>query len=90
MDIVPIQNLIPTRTAAPSAAPADVPTTRAIDFRRQQKQDSDTYTPNGHEEEKRQGEEGRNDSETLEAAPNAEPDPALDEPISQSTISVFA
>jgi hypothetical protein len=90
MDILPIQTLIPMRTAAPSTAPADLPTTRAIDFRRQQEQDSDTYTPSGHEDEKMQGEEPRDDSETAETVPDAESDEVPVEPISQSTISLFA
>jgi hypothetical protein len=90
MDILPIQTLIPMRTAAPSTAPADLPTTRAIDFRRQQEQDSDTYTPSSHEDGKKPDEEAQNDSETVEAVPNAESDEAPVEPISQSAISLFA
>ena len=89
MEIAPIPNLIPMRPAAPSAAPADLPTARAIDFRRQQDQDDATYTPSRREEAKKHGEKSQNDYEA-ETAPDYEPDAALNEPISQSTISVFA
>jgi hypothetical protein len=90
MEIAPIPNLIPMRPAALSAAPADLPTTRAIDLRRQQDQDDATYTPSRREEAKKHGEKGPNDYEAAETASDLEADAALNEPISQSTISVFA
>ena len=90
MEIAPIPNLSLVRSPAPSAAPADLPTTRAIDFRRQQDHDDATYTPSRSEHGKKHAEKGQDDSETVETLPDFEPDAALDEPISQSTISVFA
>jgi hypothetical protein len=90
MEIAPIPNLIPMRPSAPSAAPADLPTTRAVDLRRQQDQDDATYTPSRREEGKKHGEKGPNNYEAAETAPDSDPDAALNEPISRSTISVFA
>ena len=90
MGIAPIPSLIPMRVSAPSAAPADLPTTRAIDFRQQQEQDDATYTPGDRDEEKKDGEEQQSfpapGYEMLEAAVDA----ANDELPPQSTISVFA
>jgi hypothetical protein len=91
MEIAPIPNLISMRVATPAAAPADLPTARAIDFRRQDEQEDATYTPGGREEEdqpeqSQQDEEQQAGSEMLETVP----DTLSDEQPPQSTISVFA
>jgi hypothetical protein len=95
MEIAPIPNLIPMRVSAPSAAPPDVPSTRAIDFRRQQDQDEQnqddaTYTPSGSEEEKQHsGEANHSVFQILQAATETILD-ELDDSGEQHTISVFA
>ncbi|WP_058189537.1 hypothetical protein [Terracidiphilus gabretensis] len=95
MEIAPIPNLIPIRVSAPSAAPPDVPTTRAIDFRRQQnqdhpEQDDATYTPGGSEDENDQPNQQYHPVlEALQAAPSVRTDDP-EEPGEQHTISVFA
>jgi hypothetical protein len=90
MELAPIPNLIPMRVSAPSAASPNVPTTRAIDFRRQQDEDDATYTPSGSEDENRHaGDESHPSPEALEVAPDAGL-AAPDELTSQRTISLFA
>jgi hypothetical protein len=90
MEIGPIPNLIPMRMAAPSATPTDVPTTRAIDLRRQQEQDDATYTPSGRKNGKESDEEQQDCLETAQMAAGVGLDAASGEPISPRTISVFA
>lgn len=91
MEIGPISNAIPMRMAAPSAMPADVPTTRAIDLRRQQEQDDATYTPSGRDQ---QGHHRADDEIETVMAEEARAEDALvnlpGEAPSESTISVFA
>ncbi|MGA2251654.1 hypothetical protein [Terracidiphilus sp.] len=90
MGIAPIPNLIPVRVSAPSAAPSDVPTTQAIDFRRQQNEDDATYTPSGSEEENQHsGEENDSVYQILQAATETILD-ELDDSGKHHTISVFA
>lgn len=90
MEIGPIPNLVPMRMAVPSTTPPDVPTTRAIDLRRQQEQDDATYTPSGRENGKESDEEQQDGSEAVQMAADAGPAAASDEPVSPRTISVFA
>jgi hypothetical protein len=95
MELAPIPNLIPMRLSAPSAASPDVPTTRAIDFRRQQNQDEQnqddaTYTPSGNEKENQHsGEESHPVYQILQAATETILD-ELDDSGKRHTISVFA
>ena len=91
MELAPIPNLMPVRVSLASAAPPDVPTTRAIDFRRQQQeQDDATYTPSGNEEEnQRPGEERHSVYQILQAATETILD-ELDDSGKHHTISVFA
>jgi hypothetical protein len=94
MGIAPIPNLIPMHAAAPSAAPVDLPSARAIDFRGRQEQEQDdaTYTPGGREDENHPDEQRA--SETLEATPETLPDPIFDTESDDQpppgTISLFA
>jgi hypothetical protein len=90
MEIAPVPNLIPVRVSALSAAPPDVPTTRAIDLRRQQDQDDTTYTPSGSEEENQDSSEEKSSVyQILQAATETILD-ELDDSGQQHTISVFA
>ena len=95
MEIAPIPNLIPARISAPSAAPPGVPTTQAIDFRRQQNQDEQgqddaTYTPSGSEEENQHsGEQNHSVFQILQAATETILD-EMDDSGRHHTISVFA
>lgn len=92
MEIGPIPNALPMRMAAPSATPADMPTTRAIDLRRQRQQEQDdaTYTPSGGHNGKQPGEERQDGSETIETAAGSGLETVSDESTSPGTISVFA
>ena len=93
MGIAPIPNLIPVRISASSAGPPDVPTARAIDFRRQQGQGDEqdaTYTPGGSQRENDQlGEEDQSAYQAFASAQEAAPD-GPDEPGEQHIVSVFA
>jgi hypothetical protein len=91
MEIGPIPNAIPMRMAAPSAAPADVPTTRAIDLRRQQEQDDATYTPSGRDQRDDQRADDEVEAVTaLKAGAEEALGDLPGEAPSESTISVFA
>ena len=88
MGIAPIPNLVSMRVAAPSAAATEVPTTRAIDLRRQHDQD-DAYTPAGSDEENSQPDEEQPAYKILLAiAETSSAGP--DDPEEQHSISVFA
>ena len=88
MEIAPIPNLIQLRVAAPSAAPADLPTTRAIDFRRQQDQ-NDAYTPGNGQQEDEPNQQAAPESATdWQKAQAADPTP--DDANLKSIISLFA
>jgi hypothetical protein len=95
MELAPIPNLMPVRVSPASAAPPDVPTTRAIDFRRQQNQDGQeeddaTYTPNRNEEENQHsGEKDDSVYQILQAATETLLD-ELDDSGKHHTISIFA
>ena len=94
MELAPIPNVMPVRVSAPTAAPPDVPTARAIDFRRQQnqhEQDQDaTYTPSGSEEENQHsGEENDSVFQILQAATETILD-ELDDSGKHHTISILA
>jgi hypothetical protein len=94
MEIAPIPNLLPMRVATPASTPIDLPTTRAIDLRRQQDQDDATYTPSGHQDDRNHpGDEPQPSPEILETAPADTPDEPNIEPddlTPPSTISLFA
>ncbi len=90
MELAPIPNRMPVRVSASAAAPPDVPTARAIDFRRQQEEDDATYTPSGSEEEKQpSGEKDDSVYQILQAATETILD-ELDDSGKHHTISVFA
>ena len=94
MDIIPIHNLPVLRLAAPAAAPSELVTTRAIEFRPQE-QDA-TYTPGHGGEEQPEG-DPQSDRESYEFSadsqpeifPETFPESLPDEP-HQGTISLFA
>ena len=87
MEIAPIPNLVSIRIAAPSAAPTEVPTTRAIDLRRQQDQD-DAYTP-GNSEDENDHPNDEPERSVVEAAQAVRNESLGDVP-PESTISFFA
>ena len=95
MELAPIPNLMPVRVSPASVAPPDVPTTRAIDFRRQQNQDEQTqddatYTPSGSEEENQHSsDESHPIYQILQAATETILD-EFDDSGKHHTISVFA
>lgn len=90
MEIAPIPNLIPLRVAASTAAPADLPITRAIDFRRQQNQDQDdAYTPG--DGQPNQEHERQTVAESANGSQQAQMDDLVsDDPQLKSTINLFA
>jgi hypothetical protein len=89
MEIAPIPNLVSMRIAAPSAAPTEVPTTRAIDFRRQQDQE-DAYTPAGSDEENSQTDDGDQLAYKMLLATAETSSAGPDDSAEQPSISVFA